>query len=168
MSFATPQSWAPRAGIPRHVPRRLPNEFYPTPPEATRALLSVENFDGDIWEPACGDGRIAKVLSDHGHAVVSTDLHEYGFGEAGVDFLREREARARHIVTNPPYGFGLADHFIRRALMLTQWTGGKVAMLLNMTSLCHRYRTDWWLSGAEFRAPAASNSFNRMTTRSFA
>ena len=27
---------------PRYVPRRLPNEFYPTPPEAMRALLSVE------------------------------------------------------------------------------------------------------------------------------
>lgn len=37
----------------RSYPKRAPFEFYPTPPEATRALLSVENFDGDIWEPAC-------------------------------------------------------------------------------------------------------------------
>lgn len=65
MSFATPSCWLPPTA-PRAVPRRLPNEFYPTPPEATRALLSVEHFDGDIWEPACGDGRIAKVLEDHG------------------------------------------------------------------------------------------------------
>lgn len=217
-TFSTPSSWQ-RDEPTNFTPRRLPNEFYPTPPEATRALLSVESFDGDIWEPACGDGRIAKVLTDHGHAVVSTDLNEYGFGEAGVDFLSEREARAKHIVTNPPYGYGLADRFIRRALTLTQWTGGKVAMLLNMSSLCHRQRTDWWreipparlyaiddivcwpedrygpppryftkhryvwavwthdhkgppafwwLSGAEFRAPTASNSFNRLTTRSFA
>lgn len=36
-------------------PKRAPFEFYPTPPEATRALLSVETFDGTIWEPACGD-----------------------------------------------------------------------------------------------------------------
>ena len=34
-------------------PRRAAFEFYPTPPEATRALLSVEAFDGSIWEPAC-------------------------------------------------------------------------------------------------------------------
>ena len=27
-------------------PTRAPFEFYPTPPEATRALLSVEDFDG--------------------------------------------------------------------------------------------------------------------------
>ncbi|NBU58329.1 MAG: hypothetical protein EBS23_00835 [Betaproteobacteria bacterium] len=80
----------------------MPNEFYPTPPEATRALLSVEHFDGDIWEPACGDGRIAKVLERHGHPVVATDLYPYGYGATGVDFLREREPRAKHIVTNPP------------------------------------------------------------------
>jgi hypothetical protein len=144
MTFAIPASWRFPAEPDRAVPRRLPNEFYPTPPEATRALLSVEQFDGPIWEPACGDGRIAKVLSDHGHAVVSTDLHAYGYGVAGVDFLKENDCRAKHIVTNPPYGYGLADRFIRRALMLTQWTGGKVAMLLNMSSLCHRQRTDWW------------------------
>lgn len=218
MTFATPASWNPAPPLARRAPRRLPNEFYPTPPEATRALLSVENFDGTIWEPACGDGRIAKVLTDHGHDVVSTDLVAYGYGESGVDFLKQRDARAKHIVTNPPYGFGLADHFVRRALELTQWTGGKVAMLLNMHSLCHRYRTDWWretpparlyaiddivcwpedrygpppphftkhryvwavwthdhkgppafwwLSGAEFRAPAISRSFNHTVQRSF-
>lgn len=143
MTFAIPSSWAPPASA-RPVPRRLPNEFYPTPPEATRALLSVEEFDGDIWEPACGDGRIAKVLIDHGHAVVATDLHAYGHGVSGVDFLKERRPRAKHIVTNPPYGRGLADCFVRRALALTRETNGKVAMLLNMASLCHPRRTDEW------------------------
>lgn len=146
-AFALPARWRDHPRIAQNstsVPRRLPNEFYPTPPEATRALLSVEQFDGDIWEPACGDGRIAKVLTDHGHAVVSTDLHAYGHGEPGVDFLRERVSRAKHIVTNPPYGFGLADRFVRRALSLTRETGGKVAVLLNMASLCHPRRTDEW------------------------
>lgn len=123
---------------------RIPNEFYPTPPEATRALLSVEQFDGPIWEPACGDGRIAKVLTDHGNAVIATDLHAYGVGQSGVDFLAERRGRAKHIVTNPPYGGGLADAFVRQALLLTRETGGKVAMLLNMGSLCHPVRTAKW------------------------
>ena len=142
-AFATPASWNRAASHPV-VPRRLPNEFYPTPPEATRALLSVEHFDGDIWEPACGDGRIAKVLREQGHTVVSTDLYAYGFGETGIDFLKQRRPRAKHIVTNPPYGCGLADRFVNRALELTRETGGKVAMLLNMASLCHPRRTDEW------------------------
>lgn len=126
------------------IPFRIPHEFYPTPPEAVRALLSVEHFDGSIWEPACGDGGIAKVLAEAGHQVVTTDLMDYGYGEAGVDFLEQYSPRATHIVTNPPYGFGLADAFAIKALWLTQQTGGKVAFLLNLQSLCHVKRTRWW------------------------
>ena len=126
------------------VPRRIPNEFYPTPPEAVRALLSVERFDGSIWEPACGEGAIAGVLEAAGHEVISTDLFAYGFGETGVDFLKESTSRARHIVTNPPYGSGLADAFMLKALALTRQTGGKTALLLNLASLCHPSRTALW------------------------
>jgi hypothetical protein len=63
----------------RH-PRRVPHDFYPTPPEAVRALLSVETFTGSVWEPACGDGAISKVLIEAGFEVVSTDLIDRGFG----------------------------------------------------------------------------------------
>ena len=128
----------------RTIPRRLPNEFYPTPPEATRALLSVETFEGSIWEPACGEGDIARELSAAGHTVVSTDLVDYGFGIPRVDFLKEIRPRARHIVTNPPYGSGLADAFITRSLDFVRETRGTVAMLLNLASLAHRTRTRWW------------------------
>lgn len=123
---------------------RIPNEFYPTPPEATRALLSVETFDGSIWEPACGEGAIASVLTDAGHKVVATDLVDYGYGIPRVDFLKETRPRAKHIVTNPPYGSGLADAFIDRSLRFAAETGGNVAMLLNLASLAHRTRTRWW------------------------
>jgi hypothetical protein len=109
-----------------------------------RALLSVETFDGSIWEPACGEGAIAGELTAAGYRVVSTDLHAYGFGEPGVDFLAESTPRARHIVTNPPYGHGLADAFMLKALQLTRATGGKVALLLNLASLCHPCRTALW------------------------
>jgi hypothetical protein len=128
----------------RHSPRRIPHEFYPTPPEATRALLSVERFEGSIWEPACGEGAIANVLADTGHKVVATDLVEYGFGISGIDFLKELRPRAKHIVTNPPYGSGLADAFAEKALAFAAETRGTVAMLLNMASLAHRRRTAWW------------------------
>lgn len=127
-------------------PSRAPYEFYPTPPEATRALLSVEAFDGHIWEPACGLGHISKVLTGAGYQVVSTDLIERGFGQGGIDFLREIEPRARHIVTNPPYGRGLGDAFVLKALELTAGVGGAVAMLLNLASLCHPNRHAFWVS----------------------
>lgn len=130
---------------PRIAPHRAAFEYYPTPPEATRALLSVETFDGPIWEPACGEGHISEVLLSAGHQVVSTDLATcWGYGEGGRDFLRERAPLAKHIVTNPPYGRGLADAFVSHALELTRPTGGTVAMLLALQSLAHPLRHAFW------------------------
>jgi hypothetical protein len=85
-------------------PKRAAYEFYPTPPEATRALLSVESFEGDIWEPACGDGAISKVLKASGYQVVSTDLIDRGYGAGGHNFLKSNTPLAKNIITNPPYG----------------------------------------------------------------
>lgn len=127
-------------------PMRAPYEFYPTPPEATRALLSVETFDGDIWEPACGRGAISQVLEAAGHRVVSTDLVQRDYGAGGIYFLREISSRAKHIVTNPPYGRGLGDLFVKHALHLVRETGGTVAMLLNLASLCHPKRHELWVN----------------------
>jgi len=41
-------------------------DFYPTPKEATQALLDREEFEGNIWEPACGEGHMSKVLIRNG------------------------------------------------------------------------------------------------------
>lgn len=123
---------------------RAAYEFYPTPPEATRALLEAESFQGSIWEPACGQGHIAKVLTERGHDVVATDLVDYGFGQPGRDFLLEWKPLARNIITNPPYGRGLADAFCLHALELTAKTDGKVAMLVAVQSLCHPTRTPFF------------------------
>jgi hypothetical protein len=125
-------------------PMRARWEFYPTPPEATRALLSVESFDGSIWEPACGRGAISRVLEAAGYEVVSTDLIQRDYGAGRIDFLGETLCRAKHIVTNPPYGRGLGDAFVRHALKLTAETGGSVAMLLNLASLSHPKRHALW------------------------
>jgi hypothetical protein len=131
----------------RLAPHRAAYEFYPTPPEATRALLSVESFDGPIWEPACGEGHISKVLEATGHSVVSTDLAPcWGYGTGGRDFLRCADPLAKHIVTNPPYGRGLADGFVKHALRMTRDTGGSVAMLLALQSLAHPLRHTFWAS----------------------
>lgn len=134
-------TFAPRTQ-PVSRPGRAAFEFYPTPPEAVRALLSVEQFQGDIWEPACGDGAISRELIKAGHRVVSTDLIDRGFGTGGQDFLKSKHPLARNIITNPPYGtHGLGDAFVKKALIHCQKTGGSVAMLLNLRSLANPSRT---------------------------
>lgn len=123
---------------------RAAHDFYPTPPEGTRALLSVERFVGSIWEPACGDGAISKVLTANGYTVISTDLIHRGYGTGGVNFLTQSVPRGRNIITNPPYGSGLADAFVRHALRLVAPRQGSVAMLLNLASLAHPTRHRQW------------------------
>ena len=141
-----PTGGSSRASVDDHVRRQrdIADDFYPTPPEATRALLSVEQFDASIWEPACGEGHIARVLTEAGNRVVATDLNDRGFGIVGCDFLRETRPRAKHIITNPPYGRGLADAFLHKALTFTSETGGTIAMLLNLASLVEPSRTALW------------------------
>lgn len=110
----------------RVSPDRERDDFHPTPPEGTAALLAVERFPGVVWEPACGAGDMSRVLeaSDEITRVISTDLIDRGFGRTGVDFLRDHETSADHVVTNPP--FRLASQF---ALHARARVRGKVALL---------------------------------------
>ena len=141
----TLKTGSPCAASPRLRRNRAPFEFYPTPPRAIRALLEAEEFEGSIWEPACGDGAIARELTAHGYDTTATDITDWGYGEPGQDFLTADKPLARNIVTNPPYGRGLADKFVRKALGFTAQTGGRVAMLLNIASLCHPSRHDSYI-----------------------
>lgn len=41
-------------------------DYYATEPKATEWLLKLEQFDGPILEPACGEGHISEVLTRGG------------------------------------------------------------------------------------------------------
>ena len=69
-------------------------DFFPTPRWATFALIDNEKFKGDIWECACGDGAMSRVLEETGCSVLSSDLYERGYGETGVDFLNTTHTAA--------------------------------------------------------------------------
>ena len=77
-------------------------DFFPTPKWATFALVDNEQFRGDIWECACGDGAMSRVLELTDRPVFSSDLYDRGFGTPGEDFLRTSRT-ADNIITNPPY-----------------------------------------------------------------
>lgn len=115
--------------------KRPENDFYPTPPEPVIALLEAEwsmlraHSGGRVWEPACGDGAIARVLEGHGFEVAGSDLVGRGYGRL-LDFLQAKKALAPAIVTNPPYGSRLPEKFLRHAMTLKV---GYVALLLKAT-----------------------------------
>lgn len=86
---------------------REPDEFYPTPAEPTRALLSAEigrlrDFM-PIWEPSCGDGAMVREMQAVGLGVVASDLIDRGCGAHIRDFYDFTSPAADAIVTNPPF-----------------------------------------------------------------
>ena len=122
-------------GSSNHVPEeREAFDYYATDPKAVEMLLELEQFAPVIWEPACGEGHISKVLQAHGYKVISTDLVYRGFGDPEpLDFLKETlEGFEGDIITNPPYSAGL--EFVQRALESVR-PGGKVAMFLKVQFL---------------------------------
>ena len=95
-------------------------DFFPTPPWATRAL--IEHVIGKpmarattVWEPACGQGHMARPLEEYFLKVWASDIHDYGYG-AVDDFLFPGWSGERPdwIITNPP--FRLGQQFIITAL----------------------------------------------------
>jgi len=111
---------------------REENDFYATEPKAIDILCEVEKFAGDIWECAAGRGHLAERLKELGYVVCSTDLVDRGYGESGVDFLKQTDICDFNIITNPPYKF--AQEFVEKALELVK-DGKKVCMFLKLQFL---------------------------------
>lgn len=116
-------------------------DYFPTPPWATRALCEKLLGAGHqiqratVWEPACGEGHMAKPLDEFFDKVFASDVHDYRPAYAAqndvCDFLCEWDCpprlfndgcagsdgdggRADWVITNPP--FRLAEEFIQAAL----------------------------------------------------
>lgn len=110
---------------------RAENDYYATPPKAVYDLLKLEDFQQNIWECACGEGHISKVLIEQGFNVKSSDLIDRGFGEV-IDFLKIKEKFNYDIITNPP--FSKATEFLLKAMQYST-KGNKIAMLLRIQFL---------------------------------
>ncbi len=90
---------------------RHERDFYPTPSEVTQALLNWLHLPKDsvIWECACGDNDMVRVIRENGYECIGTDIKD------GHDFL-ECSVECDWIITNPP--FNMAEKFIKRAITL--------------------------------------------------
>ena len=101
------------------------DDYYATDPKALELFLKKIDKDGiklhnNIWECACGEGHLSKVLESKGYDVISTDLINRGYGNGIVDFLMFESIilYAGDILTNPPYKY--AKEFVETALELQE------------------------------------------------
>ena len=123
---------------------RQEHDYYATEPHAVELLLAEEQFSPVIWECACGEGHLSKVLESRGYRVISTDLIYRGYGDLeSLDFLKYTlDGFDGDIITNPPYRYAL--EFIQRALESVK-PGRKVAMFLKLQFLEGKERKHFFL-----------------------
>ena len=118
------------------------HDFFSTPPLTTLCLLSQVLFYEKVWEPACGDGAISKLLWKLGYNVFSTDIKNYGYEyqhDDDTDFLNIYWTTKKHdIVTNPPYNIHLK--WIEKSL---EHARKKVALLFPLVYLTPKNKRDF-------------------------
>ena len=114
--------------LPRHE-----NDFYITPPELVKSLLTVVPIFGAVFEPCAGDGAIAKVLAQQDCHVITNDISknqvtDYHFDATLPDEYPDIDPD--WIVTNPPYS-------VAHRILPIAWEKARVgiAMLLRLSYL---------------------------------
>lgn len=143
------------------VVERRANDFYPTPPEATRALVRAESgsiraYGEPVWEPCGRGGAIVRELIGHGFTVVATDIvADPGHGVEAQDLLLTQAPLSGVVITNPPFALAgpMIVHLLERlgvqylALLLksTFWAAEKRTGLLARWPVARRYDLNWRL-----------------------
>lgn len=113
---------------------RAERDYYATDPMTIDALFSREGFAKRIWEPACGEGHLSKMMRwKYGKDVKESDIVDR-MGNEVIDFLKVDNDFTwdGDIITNPPYKY--AKEFVEKSLSVVR-DGGKVAMFLKLTFL---------------------------------
>jgi len=103
--------------------KRKKSDFYETPYSLTWLLLEHEKLEGNILEPACGNGAISSIVGG-----VAYDKE--------TDFLKESN-KFDIVITNPP--FSLSQEFILKA---KEVANKKIIFLLPLSYLHGKKRYD--------------------------
>lgn len=122
-----------------HLWARHHDDFYVEPKWCSRRLFETEFFSGDIFDPACGLGRIVESAHQFGHAAAfgSDIVARSPTCRVAADFL-QTNVDVKNIVSNPP--FRLAEEFTRHALRSAR---DRVALLLPSKWLYGDKRSRW-------------------------
>lgn len=123
-----------------HIWERDELDWYVEPEWCSKRLFELVKFEGTIWDPAAGTGRIVRAARAAGLDAHGTDIDARTFAPlVGLfDFKQADGLRVPNIVSNPP--FVDAFEFARRALGLTT---GKLALLLPWSWLASARRWEW-------------------------
>lgn len=99
-----------------HIWEREEHEHYVEPEWCSKRLFEVERFEGLIWDPCCGFGRIPEAARIAGYGTLATDIVDRGYDRmtTPTDFLTFKSGGIYNIVCNPP--FDVFQKFAEHAL----------------------------------------------------
>jgi len=120
--------------------KREINDYYATNPRMAEELLKFLPQLNNIWEPACGEGHLAKIFEKYNKLKLASDLIDRGYHSStcgkDFDFLNlDNSNNSKYngdIVTNPPYKYALK--FVEKALSIIE-SGRYVCMFLKIQFL---------------------------------
>jgi hypothetical protein len=122
-----------------HLWRRDPLDWYVEPEWCSERLFEMEKFEGLVYDPFAGLGRIVKAAGARGRG---SDIEPRDPSVQFLDFkvvaMYNGDATADNIVSNPP--FGQVDAFLPAILRLAQ---RKVALLLPANWVQGDKRSRW-------------------------
>jgi hypothetical protein len=142
-----------------HIWEREAHEHYVEPEWCSRRLFEVERFEGGVWDPACGFGRIPLEARYKGLPAHASDIvHRSEICQQQLDFFKFEKApmirgyEAQNIVSNPP--FEIFREFAEHSLKLAT---GKVALIWLVRTLnAARWLNDLPLKRILFLTPRPS------------
>lgn len=137
MSYRVPRSGALRAKKKNKAWPRHPDDWYIEPIWCGVRFFQTEPFEGLVWDPACGAGRVLEAARVVGLESIGSDIKQRGGANFIVDFARARR-RVPNIVSNIP--FKHAKWFVPKALELAD---RKVALLLPAAWMLGNDRSIW-------------------------
>ena len=110
---------------------------YVEPQWVSHRLFAVESFVGDIWDPACGFGRIPDAARAVGSACRATDIVDRKYVHFdGIENFLTATRRVGNIVSNPFF-----DKFEQFAVQALKLAHNKVALIC----LVRRLNAARWL-----------------------
>jgi hypothetical protein len=108
---------------------RAKDEWYVEPEWCSIRLFEEEKFNGVVYDPACGLGRIVLGAIKTGHKAYGSDLVDRGWDNSCQDFFQHKHHHD-NIVFNVP--FNIARPFVTHALGLAR---NKVATVFPLARL---------------------------------
>lgn len=117
---------------------RIENDYYATAYESTKALMDVEQFNGNSYlEPCVGGGHIAEMIKEYypNAQIYGYDLVDRGYKDTKVCNFLTYDFNGQtfdNVITNPPYS--LAQEFLEKSMSVVK-NNGKVAMFLKIQFL---------------------------------